>query len=62
MSEDVNKRLKAHRGRFWVTAPLVSVWSAPSNTRKHQLHEMENDLIGAHVYVAGAPPAFRFGV
>jgi hypothetical protein len=62
-SDDTGKRLKAHRGRSWDTAsPLVSVWSAPIDTRKHQLHELENDLIGAHVHVAGAPPAFQFGV
>jgi hypothetical protein len=61
-SEDVGKRLRTHRARDWGTAPLVSVWSAATDTRKHQLHELENDLIGAHVYVAGAPPAFQFGV
>jgi hypothetical protein len=61
-SDEVGKRLKAHRGRDWGPSPLVSVWSAPTETRKHQLHELENDLIGAHVHVAGAPPAFQFGV
>jgi hypothetical protein len=61
-SDHTDKRLKAHRARDWGTAPLVSVWSAPTDTRKHQLHEMENDLIGAHVHLAGAPPAFQFGV
>jgi hypothetical protein len=61
-SDDVGKRLKAHRGRDWGTAsPLVSVWSAPTDTRKHRLHEMENDLIGAHVHVAGVPPSYQFG-
>ena len=62
-SDDVGKRLKAHRGRDWGTAsPLVSVWSAPGDTRKHQLHELENDLIGAHVEVTRKPPDFQFGV
>jgi hypothetical protein len=61
-SDDVGKRLKAHRGRDWITpAPLVSVWSAPTDTRKHQLHELENDLIGDHVHVARRPPAYQFG-
>ena len=62
-SDDAGKRLKAHRVRDWGTAsPLVSVWSAPQGTRKHQLHELENDLIGAHVHVAGVPPSCQFGV
>jgi hypothetical protein len=61
-SKDVGKRLRTHRARDWGTAPLVSVWSAPTDTRKHQLHELETDLIGAHVHVSGAPPAFQFGV
>lgn len=62
-SDDVGKRLKAHRGRDWGTAsPLVSVWSAPTDTRKHHLHELENDLIGAHVHVEGTPPRCQFGM
>jgi hypothetical protein len=61
-SDDVGKRLKAHRGRDWGTAsPLASVWSAPKDTRKHQLHELENDLIGAYVHVVEVPPVFQFG-
>jgi hypothetical protein len=62
-SDDTSKRLKAHRGRDWgMASPLVSIWSAPNDTRKHQLHGLENDLIGAHVHMAGAPPAFQVGV
>jgi hypothetical protein len=61
-SEDVGKRLKAHRARDWGTAsPLVSIWSAPTDTRKHQLHELENDLVGGYVDVARVPPSFQFG-
>lgn len=61
-SDDVGKRLKAHRGRDWgMASPLVSVWSAPTDTCKHQLHELENDLIGAHVQEVGVPPSFQFG-
>jgi len=61
-SDHTDKRLRTNRARDWGTAPLVSVWSAPPDTRKHQLHELETDLIGAHVHVSGAPPAFQFGV
>ncbi len=61
-SDAVGKRLRTHRARDWGTAaPLVSVWPAPTGIRKHQLHELENDLIGAHVRQEEVPPALQFG-
>ncbi len=59
---NLRARLLSHVTRDWGTAvPRVSFARVERGAAKHQLHELENDLIAAHFEQVGVPPAFQFG-
>lgn len=58
---DVPSRLRCHSLRDWRSSAVsVSVWTSPTAIAKHELHEMENDLIAIHFEQTGASPVFQF--
>jgi len=59
-SEDVGNRMRAHCKTDWGDKPLASVWAAPSGIRKHQLREVENDLIAGYFDHKSEPPIHQF--
>jgi hypothetical protein len=58
-SADLSKRLKAHARRHEEEALLAS-WHEVPVAVKHQLHELESDLIGAFFWEYRHPPVLQY--
>jgi hypothetical protein len=58
-SADLQQRLKAH-AKTYDGQSLLTSWHKTSSPAKHQLHELESDLIGAFYLECERPPMLQY--
>jgi hypothetical protein len=59
-TRNFRQRVKEHVRRTWAGPVVVSFSVLAVGIAKYVLHELENDLIGAHVEQIGSAPVYQF--